>query len=509
MSEPSPRALFFRVFPSVMLPMFLAAVDGTIVATALPAIAGTLGEVERVSWIVVSYLLATTVAAPVYGRLGDALGRRRLMFVALSIFVIASAGCALAPSIIWLTLARVLQGLGGGGMMTLSQALVGEVVPPRERGKYQGYTATVFMGSSTFGPVVGGWLTQGFGWQSVFWINVPLGLLALLLVTRLPVRAAHSGRINFDFIGLALFTITIVPLLLALEQARTFSLASAPGMLGLLALAGLALVLLIRQQLRTKQPLLPVALLRQEAIWRTNLLASCAGATVVSLVTFLPIYLQVVRGITPGETGWRILPLTAFIAVGSMITGQIITRTGKSAIIPSVGQPILAALLAMMALFAARFSLGQLGWAFLAIALTCGTAMPVVQTTVQMLAGVRQLGVASASVQFSRSMGAALGTALVGAVLFGALAASDPGTAELFGRLVELGPVALADLTPARRLVVQDEIAGAFRAAFVALACFPALGAFMAWTMPVRTIESGVTPASAAPAAMPNPRKTA
>jgi MFS family permease len=187
-------------------------------------------------------------------------------------------------------------------MLTLSQALVGEVVPPRQRGKYQGYTATVFMSASTFGPVVGGWLTQGFGWQSVFWINVPLGLLALLLVVRLPVRAVQAGRVNFDFIGLALFTFTIVPLLLALEQARSFSMATAPAMAGLLAVAGVALVLLLRQQLRTKQPLLPVALLRQEAIWRTNLLASCAGATIVSLVTFLPIYLQVVRGTTPGAS---------------------------------------------------------------------------------------------------------------------------------------------------------------------------------------------------------------
>jgi hypothetical protein len=283
-----------------------------------------------------------------------------------------------------------------------------------------------------------------------------------------------------------------VPLLLALEQARSFNLAHLPAMLGLLVLAGVALVLLLRQQFATTQPLLPVTLLRQEAIWRTNLLASCAGATIVSLVTFLPIYLEVVRGTTPAETGWHILPLTAFIAVGAMMTGQIITRTGRAAAIPSVGQPILAALLLGMALFAGRLSLGELGWMFLAIAITCGTAMPVVQTTVQMLAGPRQLGVASASVQFSRAVGSALGTAVVGAVLFGALAASDSNTAALFGRLVETGPGALADLTEAQRAAVQGQIAGAFRAAFVALACFPAMGAFMAWTMPVRRIEGGV-----------------
>ena len=154
MPEPTSKNLFFSVFPSIMLPMFLAGVDGTIVATALPAIAGTLGQVERVSWVVISYLVATTIAAPVYGRLGDALGRRRMMFTALIVFVVSSAACAMAPSILALTAARVVQGLGGGGLMTLSQALVGEVVPPRERGRYQGYTASVFMTASTFGPVL-------------------------------------------------------------------------------------------------------------------------------------------------------------------------------------------------------------------------------------------------------------------------------------------------------------------------------------------------------------------
>lgn len=501
MSEPSPRRLFFTVFPSIMLPMFMAALDGTIVATALPAIAGTLGEVERVSWIVVSYLVATTIAAPVYGRLGDALGRRRMMFGALGLFIVASVGCAMAPTIPWLTLARVLQGLGGGGLMTLSQALVGEVVPPRERGRYQGYTATVFMSASTFGPVAGGWLTQNLGWQSVFWINLPLGLLAVALVFRLPVRPAPTGRLCFDFVGLALFTLTIAPLLLALEEAQKFDLALAPVALAMLALSAGALVLLVRQQTRADAPLLPVTLLRQEAIWRTNMLAACAGATIVSLVTFLPIYLQVVRGTTPTDTGLRLLPLTAFIAVGAMITGQIITRTGRAAAVPSVGQPILALLLLALAFVAPALSLSQLPWLFLLTALACGTAMPVVQTVVQMLAGPRQLGAASASVQFSRSIGSAIGTAIVGAVLFGTLAATDGRTAALFAQLVELGPKALAGLSPERLAVVQTEIAHGFRAAFVAIACFPALGAFMALTMPVRRIEmSGAASPSGAAA---------
>ena len=493
MDEVSPKRLFFTVFPSVMLPMFLASVDGTIVATALPAIAGDLGEVERVSWVVVSYLIAATIAAPVYGRLGDALGRRRVMFMALALFITASGLCAIAPSILLLTAARVLQGFGGGGLMTLSQALVGEVVPPRERGRYQGYTATVFVSASSFGPVAGGWLTQHLGWQSVFWMSIPLGLVAVLLTFRLKSRAPTLGAFRFDFVGLVLFAMSIVPLLVALEEFRKFDPAVLPFALSMLVFAAVSCVVLLRHQVRAPVPLLPINLLRQEAIWRTNLLACCAGASIVSLITFMPIYLEVDRATSHTDTGLRMLPLTAFIAVGAMGTGQVITRTGHSAIVPSLGQPMLAMLLLAFAFLAPSMTLDQLSWLFFGTALMCGTAMPVVQTTVQMLAGPRQLGAASASVQFSRTIGAGLGTALVGAVLFGALAATDPETAHLFGLMVEEGPKALAGLSTARVAQVQEEVAHAFRAAFTAIAVFPMLGAFMAWTMPVRRIESRAT----------------
>ena len=177
-----------------MLPMFLAVLDQTIVATALPSIAAATGEVERASWVVVSYLIASTIAAPIYGRLGDAFGRRRLMFVALAVFIVASALCAASTSVVLLTLARLLQGLGGGGLMTLSQALVGEAFPPRERARYQGYLAAVAVCANTFGPVAGGYLTEHFGWQSVFLINVPVGLLGGLAHPQ--AREPDSGQVE-------------------------------------------------------------------------------------------------------------------------------------------------------------------------------------------------------------------------------------------------------------------------------------------------------------------------
>src|SRR5580704_4712302 len=208
----APRPVFFHVFPSIMLPMFLAVVDQTIVATALPAIAASMGEVERASWVVVSYLVATTIAAPVYGNLGDVFGRRRLMFVALPIFIVASILCAASRSIVMLTAARILQGFGGGGLMTLSQALIGEAFPPRERARYQGYLAAVAVTSNAFGPVAGGYLTQHFGWQSIFLINVPIGLLAIWLTFRLEPHPRSAEPWKFDAPGLLLFALFVAPM---------------------------------------------------------------------------------------------------------------------------------------------------------------------------------------------------------------------------------------------------------------------------------------------------------
>ena len=482
----STRTLFFSLFPSIMMPMFMASLDQTIVATALPSIAGSLGQVERISWVVVSYLIATTIAAPIYGRLGDILGRKRMLFMALALFIIASVLCAVANSIILLTGARLLQGLGGGGLMTLSQALIGESVPPRERGKFQGYLASVFMSASTFGPVVGGYLTQHFGWQSVFLINLPLGLFAVLMAIRLPARPAAGGHLQFDWIGVVMFSAVVGPTLLALEQGQSFDARKLPLVLALALVAAVALIMLLRQERRARVPLLPIALLRQAAIWRCDALAACVGATMLSLITFVPIYLEVMFATTPSQTGFLMLPLTACIAVGSMCTGQLIARTGRTAVFPSFGLIVVCIVLVLVTIFASHLSRSQLPWAFALASLGLGTTGPVVNVTVQMVAGPQQLGTAAASIQFSRSIGSALGTAIVGAVLFATLAASDKQTALLFAELVQRGPVVLNGLPPARVAVVQAEIADGFRAAFATIACFSVGGLYLAWSVPVR-----------------------
>jgi len=487
--QPLPTgSLFLKVFPSIMLPMFLAVADQTIVATALPTIASSLGEIERASWVVVSYLIANTIAAPAYGRLGDTFGRRSMMIAALAIFMAGSVLCALAPNIEFLTASRVLQGFGGGGLMTLSQALIGETIPPRERGRYQGYLAGVAVSSSTFGPVAGGYLTQALGWQSIFLVNIPLGLIAAVLVLRLAARPGDWRRTTFDTPGLVLFIMFVGPVILALEQVQRMDARTLPMVLGLLAFGIFSLVLLIWQEKRNPSPLIPPLLFRQPSIWHSDALAACHGAALVSLLTFLPIYLRAVRGASPAETGLMLLPLTFGIGLGSLITGQLVTKTGRTAVFPTYGLMAATAGLVALGFGISYLSIGEMPWVFGFIALCMGTVMGVVQITVQIVAGPRMLGTGAAMVQFSRSVGAAFGTAAVAAVLFSVLALTDRDTASLFGTILDQGPEAIASLAPARQAIIQSEIADAFRAAFLTIAAFTTAAAWLAWSMPLRRL---------------------
>ena len=480
---------FLTVFPSLMLPMFLAVVDQTIVATALPAIAAATGEVERASWIVVAYLIASTIAAPIYGRLGDVFGRRKLMFAALALFIAASIFCAASRSIELLTIARVLQGLGGGGLMTLSQAMIGEAIPPRERARYQGYIAAVAVTANTFGPVAGGYLTEHFGWQSIFLVNVPIGLVAVALTLRLPAhRLTEPLDWRADPGGLVLFTVFVAATLLGLEQAQHVHVPSLPLAGAMFAVGIAALIWLVRHENRAPSPLIPLGLLRMPAIWRSDAMAAFHGAALVSLITFLPIYLEVVRGASPSETGLLLVPLTIGIGSGSLVTGRLVHKTGLTTAFPIFGLALVTLNLIALALWAS--SLGD--WAFAAMllwnGLFMGTVMGVVQVTVQTASGPRRLGEAAASVQFSRSIGAAFGTALVATMLFAVLTLRNPEAARIFSVMVEQAGNAAVPVPAAQLAAIQGDITVAFRAAFLLVAGFTALGFCLALTHPMRRI---------------------
>ena len=484
----SRRQMFWTVFPPIMLPIFLAVADGSTVSTALPAIARSLGNVERVVWVVVSYLVANTIAAPVYGRLADIYGRRTLMQVALLTYMAGSIGCASAPSMTVLTLFRCLQGLGGGGLMTLSQALIGESVPMRDRGHFQGHLATMIVLGSTIGPVAGGFLTEWFGWRSIFLVTLPLTVLAMFLVHRLPQRPGTGGRVAFDGLGLILLTAFVTPLLVAMEQIKRLSPEAMGTILGLVGLSVAALLALIWQEKRARAPLLPMGLLKLPAIWRANAMSGFAGASMTAQVTFLPLYLQVVDGATPSEIGVLLLPFSAGVGLGSVMTGRMISRTGRTAIFPTVSLWVTAVSLFTLAFYARQLSPIQLPMVMIFGAFCQGSAMPVAQLTVQHVAGPRQLGAGAGAVQLSRSLGSALGVALVGAVLFTVLGLSGSDTAALFFQMVQTGPDIMDTLDPIHRAVVQNEVASAFRAVFLTIGSFSVCIALLAWTLPIRRL---------------------
>lgn len=486
---PDTSKAFWRMFPSVALPIYMAVGDQTIVASALPAIAGALGDVERVSWVFIAYLIASTIAAPVYGYLGDIFGRRRLLFLALAIFMVGSVLNALAPTVTLLAASRFFQGLGGGGMMSMAQALMAEVVPPRERGRYQGYNATIFVTSAALGPVIGAFLTLQFGWRAVFFINIPIGLIAFFLVFRLANRrGARREDWRFDYPGLFYFTAFIIPLLLALEQVRRFDMSGSLLMAALVAVALISLVLLILHERKADSPLLPIGLMRQPTIWGAQLMILCHGAMMTALIAFLPLFLRVTGIGTIHDVGFMLLVFSAAIALSSIVVGRFVTRTGLTMIFPSVGMAFTTLIFIYIAIYAATLSLYGLYVTIAVLAIAMGTVMTVCQVAIQAAAGRKLLGAASGSIQLARTVGAVFGTALFGTVLFATLALKDPEAATSFGRILNLGPEALTAFSDARRAIIMEEIAAGFRWGFYMLAGISVCAMGLAIANPTRRI---------------------
>jgi EmrB/QacA subfamily drug resistance transporter len=465
-AEPTPSSSFGALFSAVMLPMFMGAVDQTLLATATPRIAAELGGLTDTSWIAVGYLLAATVMAPLYGRLGDRFGRRNVMLYALAVFVLGSLACGLAPSMQLLIASRVLQGMGGGGLMVLSQALIGELVPPWERPRYQGYFAAVFTTSSVGGPLLGGFVVHHGDWRWLFFANLPLGLLALWRVARLP-KPQHLPRRSapYDPVGFLLFMVCAVSALVWFGQVgHRFRLVSAGSAL-FAAVALVAGVLLARQQRRHPNAFLPLDVLRLPAVPWVCLSVAGFAATMFALLFLLPIYVQVVRHADALDAGLQLLPLTGGIVVGSTLNGRYSAWTGTSGKLPPWG--LGAAALAVLALALVP----PVPWMISIAAAVCGigfgTVMPSAQIATQILAGRERLGAAAALLSLTRSIGASVGTAAFGGLAFMLLqgGAHEGATLQLQG------------LDAAR-------VGHAFRFVFLMLAVVAALAAFAASRAP-------------------------
>jgi predicted MFS family arabinose efflux permease len=404
-------------------------------------------------------------------------------------FTVGAILNSFATSITMIAVTRFIQGLGGGGLMSMSQALIGEVVPPRQRGQYQGYLAAIGVTAAALGPVAGGYLAAHFGWRAVFLMNVPTAIIAGLLMLRLAARpGTRKEDWNFDTPGLFLFICFVVPALLALEQARRLDVSMMPIAGALLVFSIVSLVLLVRRERVAPAPLLPIKLMRQRAIWTAQAMAACHGAALVALIAFTPLYMRMIGIGDPAQVSWALLTISGCIGVSAMISGRLITSTGYTMILPSVGSTCTTIMLVYLATQAGRQTFDQfLVWAGIT-AVFMGTVMGVVQVTIQTAAGRRSLGVASGSIQFARSVGASFGAALFGAVLFATAAASDPAAGALFVDILQKGPAGLEGLDPARNAALNAVIARGFSNAFLALAVFTGIGALLAWINPQRRV---------------------
>lgn len=418
------RAAFVQLFAAVMLPIFLAAVDQTLLAAATPAIARDLGNFADSAWIAVGYLLAATIMAPMYGRLGDRYGRRDALAVALGLFSLGSVACAASQGMWWLIASRLLQGLGGGGLMVMSQALIGEIVPPRQRPRFQAWFGMVFVLASVAGPVLGGLVVAQFSWRWLFIANLPLAALAVWRVLKLPASTRHAEQgQKHDLAGMLLFAATaglaLLWLTLAGHRFAWFSVRSV-GMFGAVLVLGL---LLARRERGLEHPFLPLELLRLPAIGWTSLTVMLFAAGMFALVFFLPVYLQVGHAVGAAHAGLLLLPVTIGLVLGSNLTGRIVVRTGRPDLPPRWGLALAGAMLMLLALLPAHPAVVSVLGVFAGLGF--GTVMPTSQLVIQTIAGRSRLGAAASTVSLSRSTGASVGTAVFGALVFGLASAHD------------------------------------------------------------------------------------
>jgi EmrB/QacA subfamily drug resistance transporter len=410
------------VMTGLMTGLFLAALDQSIVSTALPRITSELGGLDKLSWVVTAYMLAATSSTPLWGKISDLYGRRLLFQIAIGTFMVGSLLSGFAQNIDQLIIFRAVQGLGGGGLMALAMATIGDVIPPRERGRYQGYFAAVFGTSSVLGPVLGGWFADGPGWQWIFYINVPIGLVAFAVTTsalKIPhVRREHS----IDYLGAAVVVASVTSVLLYTAWAGpTYGWGDSLG-LTLLGV-GLALaVVFVLVELRAKEPIIPMRLFHNSIFSIANSFGFLIGAAMFGSMIFIPVYLQVVDGMSPTRSGLGMLPMVIGIFTTSIAAGRRMSHTGRYKIYPILGAGVVSVALVLLSRLDAQTPYWQAGLSMYVMGLGLGFTMQVLIVVVQNSVDRSDMGVATASVAFFRQMGGSFGTALFGAILSSRLA---------------------------------------------------------------------------------------
>lgn len=451
------------VIGSVAVLLLLASLDQTIVSTALPTIVADLGGLDHLSWVVTAYILASTVVAPLYGKLGDLYGRRAMVFVSVSTFLIGSILCGAAGSMEFLIAARAIQGLGGGGLFVLALSIIADVIPPRDRGKVQGVFAGVFGVSSVIGPLIGGWFVEVASWHWIFYVNLPFGLAALagffFGFKAHPKRVAHK----IDYAGAALLSIALGGMVLVTSLGGRSLPWSDPRLIGIMGVALLSLIVFLWVETRAAEPVLPLSLFRGNVFNVTSGIGFISGAMMFGSLTFIPIYLQIAKGTTPTESGWHMIPMTVGILSASTLSGRYMGRTGKYRVLPVIGLSIATVGMFLLTQLSPTTPAPMLWLALILVGSGLGTVFPVVTTAVQNTVPRDQIGTATAAGLMFRQVGGSVGVALFGAIFAARMAA---GMGDLNGSgfkdAAELGPQMMSRLPDATRgavsLVVTDAL---------------------------------------------------
>lgn len=427
------------ILAGVLLALFLAALEQTIVATALPSIAADLGGFALMSWVVTAYLLSSVCATPVFGKLSDIYGRRPILIACLGIFIGGSTLCALAPDMLPLIVARAIQGIGGGGLITLSQTIVADVVSPRERGRYQAYFSGVWAASALLGPVLGGVLAEHAGWPWIFWLNLPLSFVVLLLSDRALKKLPTTRRaVRIDFLGIFLLSLGMVTLLLVVSLGGRSLAWAAPETIGLAAIAAAATAAFVWRQHITPEPILPPHFLTDRVVGPVLSSGFLVFGSYIAIAILAPVYFQVALGRPPGDTGLLMMAPLLAASISATLAGRYSRRTGRYRPPPLVSLPLSIVSLAILALFGGRLSAPIVSALLAAVGFGIGPIFPCTIVAAQSSVAARDLGAVSGAVSFSRALGGAILTAAATALVIGLVAGSpaEPGAIATIEDLV-------------------------------------------------------------------------